>query len=602
MKRDALDASGLLARFAALHPVAATGMGIHDHDGSWPGEGPAADAAAIAWADAEAARLRALDPSSLGADDLADRDLALATLAAIRFDRLELRPAAWDALHAVSVVGGGLFPLVARNFGTRESRMAALAARLAGVGAYLDGALAALVGVPALRVSADDGAPRPHGGTPPTGEIELPARPVSRLHVETAIAQAAGIGELAAMAVEAYGAELQGPADAARAAGERYAARLRDEVLPRSEGEGRLGAPLYDRALRHTLFGSHDRTAVAHQAAREFDAVRARMVEIAAHIAPQWIGADRAAELAGDGQALVAETLHAIGGEHSDAAALLDRCREETARCEAFVRRTGLVDLPAEPLEIVWTPRFLRAYGGAFLDAPGPLDRGEKSFFYVTPPADDATPEQVESMLREDNDRMLALLAIHEAIPGHYLQLAAANQSDRPLRAAFGSGVFAEGWAVYVTQVMLDEGFGDGDGALLLVHWKFYLRCIANALLDIGIHAEGRDEAWAMELMVGRSWQEASEAKAKYLRARLTATQLPTYYVGSLGCWEVEDRARAAAARAAGVEVPAVPSLPGDRPATPGFSRPAHLRAMLSHGTPPIPLLERLMGVAAPGR
>lgn len=107
-------------------------------------------------------------------------------------------------------------------------------------------------------------------------------------------------------------------------------------------------------------------------------------------------------------------------------------------------------------------------------------------------------------MLREDNDRMLALLAIHEAIPGHYLQLAAANETKRPLRAAFGSGVFAEGWAVYVTQVMLDEGFGDGDKALELVHWKFYLRCIANALLDVGIHAEGRDEAWAMNLMVGR--------------------------------------------------------------------------------------------------
>jgi uncharacterized protein (DUF885 family) len=288
----------------------------------------------------------------------------------------------------------------------------------------------------------------------------------------------------------------------------------------------------------------------------------------------------------------VARVLHAIGGEHSAAADLLDRCREETARCEAFVKRTGLIDLPKEPLQITWTPRFLRAYGGAFLDSPGPLDKGEMSFFYVTPPPDDATLAQVESMLREDNDRMLALLAIHEAIPGHYLQLAAANETDRPLRAAFGSGVFAEGWAVYVTQVMLDEGFGDGDKALELVHWKFYLRCVANALLDVGIHVEGRDEAWALNLMVGESWQEESEAKAKYLRARLTATQLPTYFIGSVGCWELEDRARAAAS---GVSV-GTAGLPGNRPVTAGFSRPAHLRAMLQHGTPPIPLLERLMG------
>lgn len=198
-------------------------------------------------------------------------------------------------------------------------------------------------------------------------------------------------------------------------------------------------------------------------------------------------------------------------------------------------------------------------------------------------------------MLREDNDRMLALLAIHEAIPGHYLQLAAANGTDRPLRAAFGSGVFAEGWAVYITQVMLDEGFGDGDKALELVHWKFYLRCVANALLDIGIHADGRDEAWALDLMVGESWQEESEAKSKYLRARLTATQLPTYFVGSVGCWEIEDRARAAVSGA----TVARSLLPGGRPQLPGFSRPAHLRSMLRHGTPPIPLLERLMRASA---
>ena len=390
-----------------------------------------------------------------------------------------------------------------------------------------------------------------------------------------------------------FRSDLRAAAEAATAAAERYATRLRDEVLPRSSGEGRFGAPLYDRAIRHTLFGSHDRAAIAAATNREFDAVRARMVEIARRAAPQWLGEGAAAAIGaagGDGgHALVAAVLDAIGADHATPETLLERCREETARCEAFVRRTNLVELPSEPLEIVWTPRFLRAYGGAFLDAPGPLDRGEKSFFYVTPPADDATPEQVESMLREDNNRMLALLAIHEAIPGHYLQLAAANQSDRPLRAAFGSGVFAEGWAVYVTQVMLDEGFGDGDDALELVHWKFYLRCIANAMLDIGIHADGRDEAWAMELMVGRTWQEESEARAKYLRARLTATQLPTYFVGSMGCWELEDRARGVSTSSA---------LPGNRAATPGFSRPAHLKAMLSHGTPPIPLLARLIGAS----
>jgi uncharacterized protein (DUF885 family) len=593
MNSDRLDAAGLLARFAALHPVAATATGIHDHDGEWDGFGAAADARVLAWVDEETARLRCIPEGALDQDDLADRDLALATLAGIRFERTEIRTTAWDPLNIVATVGGGLFPLIARTFGSREQRARDLAARLNGIPQLLDEAVDALVGVPELSVPADDGAPRRRGAPAPSGELTLPPRSISRLHTETAIAQAEGIAELAEMGVEVYGDELRGAADVARAAAERFTQRLRDEVLPRSEGEGRYGAARYDRALRHTLFGSHDRAAVGAAAAVEFTAVRERMISIAREIAPQWIGVE-AAHLAEKPQELVARVLHAIGGEHSAAADLLDRCREETARCEAFVKRTGLIDLPKEPLQITWTPRFLRAYGGASLDSPGPLDKGEMSFFYVTPPPDDATPEQVESMLREDNDRMLALLAIHEAIPGHYLQLAAANETDRPLRAAFGSGVFAEGWAVYVTQVMLDEGFGDGDKALELVHWKIYLRCVANALLDVGIHADGRDEAWALNLMVEESWQEESEAKAKYLRARLTATQLPTYFIGSVGCWELEDRARAAAS---GVSVGNA-GLPGNRPATAGFSRPTHLRAMLQHGTPPIPLLERLMGAS----
>lgn len=590
MNSDRLDAAGLLARFAALHPVAATATGIHDHDGEWDQVGPGADTRVLSWVEGETSRLRGIPESDLDQDDLVDRDLALATLASIRFERSEIRTTAWDPLNTVATVGGGLFPLIARTFGSREHRARDLAARLKALPTLFDQAIGALVGVPELRVAADDGAPRRAGVPAPSGELLLPARPVSRLHTETAIAQAAGISELAQMGIEVYGDEMKSAADVARAATDRFMQRLQDEVLPKSEGEGRYGSARYDRALRHTLFGSHDRAAVQRAAEQEFTAVRNRMISIAREIAPRWIGQGEATRLHSDPHQLVGAVLYAIGGEHCAAAELLDRCREETARCEAFIQRTGLLELPSDPLQITWTPRFLRAYGGAFLDSPGPLDKGETSFFYVTPPADDATPEQVESMLREDNDRMLALLAIHEAIPGHYLQLAAANQTNRPLRAAFSSGVFAEGWAVYVTQVMLDEGFGDGDKALELVHWKFYLRCVANALLDIGIHADGRDEGWARHLMVGESWQEESEATSKYLRARLTATQLPTYFIGSVGCWELEDRARAAVSGAPVSHT----GLPGNRPPTLGFSRSAHLRSILQHGTPPIPLLERL--------
>src|SRR5262249_30343024 len=149
-----------------------------------------------------------------------------------------------------------------------------------------------------------------------------------------------------------------------------------------------------------------------------------------------------------------------IGAEHPARDGLLDYCRAELGRIEAFCRDRQVIGLVDEPLEILWTPVFLRESGGAMLSSPGPLDVGQKSMFLITPVDDDATPEGAESQLRENNDRMLRLLTIHEAVPGHYLQGVYGNRVRSKARSVFGSGVHAEGWAVYVTQVMMDAGYG----------------------------------------------------------------------------------------------------------------------------------------------
>ncbi len=80
-------------------------------------------------------------------------------------------------------------------------------------------------------------------------------------------------------------------------------------------------------------------------------------------------------------------------------------------------------------------------------------------------------------------------------MPGHYLQGAYANRGSSLARRVFESGLFAEGWAVYVTQVMLDRGYADADPALWLVHWKFYLRAVVNTILDVRIHCDGMTSA-----------------------------------------------------------------------------------------------------------
>ena len=120
---------------------------------------------------------------------------------------------------------------------------------------------------------------------------------------------------------------------------------------------------------------------------------------------------------------------------------------------------------------------------------------------------------------------------------------------------------------------------------------------MANAILDVRIHTMGMTSGEAIALMVDGAFQERAEALAKDERARLTATQLSTYFLGSLGMWDIEDatRRRAAVAAGAGDDAVPVPRVVGGYPATPGFDERAHLEAVIAHGAPPIPILRRIL-------
>jgi uncharacterized protein (DUF885 family) len=295
--------------------------------------------------------------------------------------------------------------------------------------------------------------------------------------------------------------------------------------------------------------------------------------------------------------------LDAIAERHQEPDGLLAFCEAEVERIAAFCRGQGIISLPDEPLAVTWTPLYLRATARAFLDSPGPLDRGLRSHFWITPPDEREGPEAVASYLREENDAALRILSIHEGIPGHYLQLAASNRCDSLARTVFTDGMFAEGWAVYVTQVMYDAGYAADDPGFALSHWKMYLRAAVNAILDVETHAGEMTESEAMALMIDGAWQERDEARGKWLRARISSTQLSTYFAGSLQMWELELEARRRAAVDAGAtatDVPA-PRVVGGLGDSPGFEQRAHLEAVIGHGTPPIRWCRALLfGEAGP--
>ncbi len=548
---------GLLNDYFHLQPVHATELGMHAHDQAWPDLTDAGQRAWVAWlADAQA-RVEAADPANLSRDEAIDRRILLENLAAMRFSADELREHVWNPLAYVYLLGGGLFSLLSREFAPLSERLSSAAARMETLPDVLLAARA--------NLAADGG------------------RPVSRFHTEKAIERVAGIGDLVATALEeveragdaSLKRELEAAAGRAMQALKDFSAWLRHELLPVARGDFRLGPELYAAKFQHALKTSFTPAQLEARARAEYDQVRAEMTRIGRAIWTDWMG-DAPPPV--DDDAAVRAVLDAVAADHPKAEELLDFCRAEHARIEAFVAERDLVGLADEPLQIVWTPQFLRSLGGAMLIPPGPLDRGLDSFFAITPMPPDWSEERKESYLREDNARMLRLLTIHEAVPGHYLQLAYSNRTASTVRAIFGSGVFAEGWAVYVTQLMMDLGYGADDPALLLVHWKFYLRSATNALMDIAIHAGSMDQAEAMRLMVDGGFQEEAEAAAKWDRARLSSTQLCEYFLGSVEMHELEAEARRRAAAEGGEFV----------------YRP-YLESVLAHGTPSLPVIREIL-------
>ena len=543
--------SAFFTDFFRYYPINATEAGNHEHDDRWPDLTDAGAAERMAWAARARSDLAAAE--GLSREEEIDRRVLLGVIDELRFDEEELDELAWSPITYSYLLGGGLFSLLSREFAPLEARLASAAGRMAGIPAALD----------AARDNLTSGR----------------GRAVSAFHVEKGIATMPGVADLCRTAVEMASevdeatrtrvADSAGPAIEAVDA---FTAWLRDDLQATATGDFRLGRDLYERKFAHRLKATITPAELEARAAATYDEVRSEMARLARELWSTWVGDE---PMPDDSDALTRRVLDAIAVDHPKADELLDFCRAEHARIEAFIRERDVIGLADEPLQIIWTPPFLRAFGGAMLIPPGPLDKGLDSFFAITPPPEEWTDEQVTSMLRENNSRSLRVLTIHEAVPGHYLQLAWSNRCLSLARAVFGSGVFAEGWAVYVTQVMMDVGYGADDPALMLAHWKYFLRACTNTLMDIRIHTGSMTEAEAMEMMVEGGFQEQSEAREKWSRARLSSTQLCEYYLGSVEMTALEHEARRRA---------------GD-----GFEWRPFLESVISHGTPPMPVIRDIL-------
>jgi uncharacterized protein (DUF885 family) len=235
---------------------------------------------------------------------------------------------------------------------------------------------------------------------------------------------------------------------------------------------------------------------------------------------------------------IVGETLARIAEKHATPDTYFADARRDLDEVREYVRAKNLLPLPPrDNLQVIETPEFMRgiyAVGG-FVAAPA-LEPKLGAFYWLTPIPKTWPRQRIDSKLREYNSYSLKLLTTHEAIPGHYVQLEYANQVQpqgrRVLRAVFGNGAYVEGWAVYSTEMMLDEGYLDNSPELRLTFLKQQLRVLANAIMDVRLQTMGMTDQEAMDLMLKQTFQENEEATAKLQRAKLSSCQLPTYFIG----------------------------------------------------------------------
>jgi hypothetical protein len=519
-------------------PGLASFAGDHRFDERLPDLSPGAVADRVIMLREAADALSGMDADDLVAQEQVDHAILTALVERGLFELTEVREHEWNPLEHNP--GPLLHALLSRPFAPADVRLTSLGGRLAAIPDALATARAVL-------------------------------RDVPRIHAETAVGQFAGTAALIREELPVLLAEEPGlrtavePAAAAALSaldefGDWLATRLERGEPGR---DPRLGRRLWEARLWHTLDTELTAGEVLDRARHNLDQVGAELRAAAAEL----VGGPETDET-------VRRALGTLATEHPDDASIVDLAKLTMTEATDFVRRHDLVSLVDDPCVIQEMPEFARGVAVAYCDPPGPLETADVPTFYcISPTPAGWSAQRVESFYREYNNHMIRNLTVHEAMPGHFLQLAHSRRfrTSTRVRALGFSGPFVEGWAVYCEELMVGLGFGGLP--VKLQQLKMQLRMSINAILDQLVHCEDLSEADGMALMTGAGFQEEGEAAGKWRRSLLTSTQLSTYFVG------YTEVAAIAAARPFG--------------ATP---RAWH-DAMLAHGSPPSRHLRTLLDV-----
>ncbi len=481
----------------AAGPVAATQLGVHDGDSRLDDVSAAAIAVQSLRLHRERDALRRLDLSGLPQRGRDDAEVLGAQIDRELLQDERIQPAVHDPDFYVSLATNAVYSLIDRDYAPLPDRMRAVIAREDAVPAMLRLARTQLVAIPPVFV--DIAREDLHGSYGFIGH-DVPSA-LADVHDPVLQAKLAAATKGALDALHGFDAFLA----ACKPTG--------SFVLGPDIMSGLLAADLVDLPINDVL-----------------SAGRAQLAK------------DKAAFLAAE-RALdkdhPADSLVLVRHDHPPADQLLDVATAQLQLLQRFVIARHLVTLPSTALPTVTlTPPFQRALITAAMDWPGPFETSTRpgaltSFYYITPPDPSLTPEQTEQALADFNRPELEITTAHEAMPGHFVQglTLRAHPEWSMIRRAAQSYTTTEGWAHYAEQMMVDEGFGDGDPRIRLMQLQDALLRDCRLLDAFGLHTGGMTLAKATALMQTECFQSPDAAFKEARRG----TEDPGYYAYTLG-------------------------------------------------------------------
>lgn len=503
-----------------LRPLAATELGDHRFDARLEDLSPAARQK---WRDQARQTLdelpRRIDYAKLSRDSQLDFEILRHSLTEQLWQADNLHPFEEDPRAYNSYINDSVYALLTQSTMPLETNVANCIARMA-------------------QIPQIVGAAKQNLKNPP------------RTHTETAIRQNRGAIDFYQSGIYDFAgktAQLAALKAAARpvvACLKGYQDFLEKDLLPRANGEWRLGPEKFAKKFELELDAGVSADQVMAEAESEFDRVQRDMYVVARQLWSRYFPRKALPPDDVDGRrATVERVLAAVSHEHGRPEDLVRDMKARVARLKAFIAANDILRLPdPDHCQVVEMPEFKRGNSTAYMEAPPPLDPNATGQLAVSPPPKDWDAQRVTSYLEEYNRHMLDVLTIHEGYPGHSVQLEYMNQNPSLMRRVLQSGVYVEGWAVYTEQMMLDQGYGEGDLALRLNQLKFYLRAVGNTLLDHRMHCSNLSDEAALRFLMHDCFQSEGEARLKIIRAKQSSCQLSTYFVGRLAHYRLRQQ------------------------------------------------------------